>query len=43
MDENDVNRMTIIAIENDILEGINYQDLIENFASKNVKRAVGFG
>ncbi|KAK1423943.1 hypothetical protein QVD17_19254 [Tagetes erecta] len=43
MSQERLNGLAMIAIENDILEGMNYQDLIENFASKNAKRAVRFG
>src|ERR1044072_7548393 len=33
-----LNGLALIAIENNLLENIQYEDLIENFASKNVRR-----
>ncbi|XP_057432436.1 uncharacterized protein LOC130725205 [Lotus japonicus] len=35
-------RSTMIAIENNLLENIQYEDLIENFASKNARRETFF-
>ncbi|GJS93439.1 ankyrin repeat-containing domain, PGG domain protein [Tanacetum coccineum] len=37
-----LNGLTLIAIENDILESVNYDDLINNFASKNARRTALF-
>ena len=34
--------MATIALENDILENINYEDMIEDFISKNTRRMMLF-
>ena len=35
--------LATIAIENDILEGVAYEDLIEDFVSRNAQRMARFG
>lgn len=35
--------LATIAIENDILEGVAYEDLIEDFVSRNAQRMAHFG
>ena len=35
--------LTTIALENDILEKINYKDMIEDFISRNTRRMMLFG
>ncbi|GJW95987.1 zinc finger MYM-type protein 1-like protein [Tanacetum coccineum] len=42
MSQERLNGLALIAIENDILESVNYDDLIKNFASKNVRRIALF-
>ncbi|GJU97468.1 zinc finger MYM-type protein 1, partial [Tanacetum coccineum] len=42
MSQERLNVLALIAIENDILESVNYNDLINNFASKNVRRIALF-
>ncbi|XP_076908869.1 uncharacterized protein LOC143565921 [Bidens hawaiensis] len=42
MSQERLNGLTIIATENDVLETIDYKDLIKGFASKNPKRASCF-
>ncbi|PWA34010.1 zinc finger MYM-type protein 1 [Artemisia annua] len=42
MSQERLNGLALIAIENDILESVNYDDLINNFASKNVRRIALF-
>ncbi|XP_050901969.1 uncharacterized protein LOC127108524 [Lathyrus oleraceus] len=37
-----LNGLTLIAIENDLLDNIQYEDLIEDFASKNARRETLF-
>ena len=37
-----LNELATIAIENDIVEEINYKDIIENFISKNTRRMLLF-
>ncbi|XP_076894309.1 uncharacterized protein LOC143546541 [Bidens hawaiensis] len=39
MSQERLNGLALISIESDVLENINYQDLIESFASKNARRA----
>lgn len=38
MSQERLNGLALVAIENDILEKIDYEDLIEDFASKNARR-----
>ncbi|PWA45470.1 zinc finger MYM-type protein 1 [Artemisia annua] len=42
MSQERLNGLALIAIENDILESVNYDDLISNFASKNARRIALF-
>ncbi|XP_076941089.1 uncharacterized protein LOC143610513 [Bidens hawaiensis] len=42
MSQERLNGLALISIESDVLESINYQDLIEGFASKNTRRASRF-
>jgi len=42
MSQERLNGLAIIAIENDILEKIQYEDSIDKFASKNVGRVARF-
>ncbi|XP_076920556.1 uncharacterized protein LOC143581729 [Bidens hawaiensis] len=42
MSQERLNGLAIIAIENDVLETMDYKELIEGFASKNAKRASRF-
>ncbi|GKF12451.1 zinc finger MYM-type protein 1 [Tanacetum coccineum] len=42
MSQERLNGLALIAIENDILESVNYDDLINNFASKNARRIALF-
>ncbi|KAI3709113.1 hypothetical protein L2E82_38872 [Cichorium intybus] len=42
MSQERLNGLAMIAIENDILETIDYEDLVNNFASKNARRASRF-
>ncbi|GJZ02219.1 zinc finger MYM-type protein 1-like protein, partial [Tanacetum coccineum] len=42
MSQERLNGLALIAIENDILESVNYDDLINNFSSKNVRRITLF-
>ncbi|KAI3737329.1 hypothetical protein L2E82_27327 [Cichorium intybus] len=42
MSQERLNGLAMIAIENDILDTINYEELIDNFASKNAKRDFRF-
>ena len=37
-----LNGLAIVAIENDIVKEINYEDIIENFISKNTRRMLLF-
>lgn len=37
-----LNGLALIAIENDILETVEYEDLIDDFASKSVRRMTLF-
>ncbi|CAL5204513.1 unnamed protein product [Lathyrus oleraceus] len=37
-----LNGLALIAIENDILETIKYEDLVDDFASKSVRRKALF-
>jgi len=43
MSQERLNGLAIIAIESEILEGMDYKELVENFASKNARRATRFG
>ncbi|CAL5212568.1 unnamed protein product [Lathyrus oleraceus] len=38
MSQERLNGLALIAIENDILETIKYEDLVDDFASKSVRR-----
>ena len=42
MSQERLNGLAMISIENDILEQINYEELIEDFASKNARRMARF-
>ncbi|XP_076898707.1 uncharacterized protein LOC143552339 [Bidens hawaiensis] len=42
MSQERLNGLALISIESDVLESINYQDLIEGFASKNARRVSRF-
>ncbi|XP_058733323.1 uncharacterized protein LOC131604926 [Vicia villosa] len=42
MSQERLNRLTLIAVENDILEMIKYEDLVDEFASKSVRRKAIF-
>ncbi|CAL5212152.1 unnamed protein product [Lathyrus oleraceus] len=42
MSQERLNELTLIAIENDILETIKYEDLVDDFASKSVRRKTLF-
>ncbi|GKE51981.1 zinc finger MYM-type protein 1, partial [Tanacetum coccineum] len=42
MTQERLNGLALIAIESDLLEGIHYEDVIDNFASKNVRRIALF-
>ncbi|CAL5213873.1 unnamed protein product [Lathyrus oleraceus] len=42
MSQERLNGLALIAIENDILETIKYEDLVDDFASKNVRRKTLF-
>ena len=42
MSQERLNGLALIAIENDILETIKYEDLIDDFASKSVRRKTLF-
>ncbi|PWA43871.1 zinc finger MYM-type protein 1 [Artemisia annua] len=42
MSQERLNGLASIAIENDILESVNYEMLIDNFATKNAKRMTLF-
>ncbi|PWA94989.1 zinc finger MYM-type protein 1 [Artemisia annua] len=42
MSQERLNGLALIAIENDILESVNYEMLIDNFATKNAKRMALF-
>ncbi|KAJ0808162.1 putative transcription factor and/or regulators TTF-type(Zn) family [Helianthus annuus] len=42
MSQERLNGLAMISIENEILEGMEYKDLIESFASKNARRATRF-
>ncbi|GKB66542.1 zinc finger MYM-type protein 1-like protein [Tanacetum coccineum] len=42
MSQERLNGLTLIAIENDILESVYYEDLINSFASKNARRIALF-
>ncbi|GKB16589.1 zinc finger MYM-type protein 1-like protein [Tanacetum coccineum] len=42
MSQERLNGLTLIAIENDILESVYYEDLINSFASKNARRITLF-
>ncbi|XP_073351679.1 uncharacterized protein [Aegilops tauschii subsp. strangulata] len=43
MSQERLNGLATIALENDILEKINYEDLIEDFISRNTRRMLLFG
>ncbi|CAL5198460.1 unnamed protein product [Lathyrus oleraceus] len=42
MSQERLNGLTLIAIENDILETIKYESLVDGFASKSVRRKTLF-
>ncbi|GJZ76130.1 zinc finger MYM-type protein 1-like protein [Tanacetum coccineum] len=42
MTQERLNGLALIAIESDLLEGIHYEDVIDNFASKNARRIALF-
>ena len=42
MSQERLNGLALISIESDVLESIDYQELIESFASKNARRASRF-
>ncbi|CAL5197185.1 unnamed protein product [Lathyrus oleraceus] len=42
MSQERLNGLALIAIENDILEKIKYEDLVDDFASKSVRRKALF-
>ncbi|CAL5205420.1 unnamed protein product [Lathyrus oleraceus] len=42
MSQERLNGLALIAIENDILETIKYEDLVDDFASKSVRRKTFF-
>jgi hypothetical protein len=42
MTQERLNGLATIALENDILEQINYEDVIEDFVSKNTRRMILF-
>ncbi|XP_076951462.1 uncharacterized protein LOC143624843 [Bidens hawaiensis] len=42
MSQERLNGLAMISIESDVLESINYQELINSFASKNIRRASHF-
>ncbi|CAL5191257.1 unnamed protein product [Lathyrus oleraceus] len=42
MSQERLNGLALIAIENDILETIKYEDLVDDFASKSVRRKALF-
>lgn len=42
MSQEMLNGLTLIAVENDILETIKYEDLVNKFASKNIRRKTLF-
>lgn len=42
MSQERLNGLALIAIENDILEKIQYEDLVDEFASKNAARVARF-
>ncbi|CAL5185848.1 unnamed protein product [Lathyrus oleraceus] len=42
MSQERLNRLALIAVENDILETIKYEDLVNEFASKSVRRKTLF-
>jgi len=42
MTQERLNGLATISIENDILEEINYEDIIEDFISKNMRRMLLF-
>ncbi|KAI5390486.1 hypothetical protein KIW84_075701 [Lathyrus oleraceus] len=42
MSQERLNGLTLIAIQNDILETIKYEDLVDDFASKSVRRKTLF-
>ncbi|CAL5199708.1 unnamed protein product [Lathyrus oleraceus] len=42
MSQERLNGLALIAIENDILETIKYEDLVDDFASKSVRRKTLF-
>lgn len=43
MTQERLNVLATIALENDVLEKINYEDLIEDFISRNTRRTLLFG
>ena len=43
MSQERLSGLVMILIENDYLDKLNYDDLIEEFASKNVRRSNFFG
>jgi hypothetical protein len=42
MTQERLNGLATIAIENDVLEKINYEDIIEDFISRNTRRMMLF-
>ncbi|KAL4309971.1 hypothetical protein GQ457_01G026540 [Hibiscus cannabinus] len=38
MSQERLNRLSLIAIENDILKKVDYEDFVEDFASKSIRR-----
>ena len=42
MSQERLNGLAMIAIENDMVEKVNYEDLIDDFASKNARRVARF-
>lgn len=42
MTQERLNELAFIAIKSDILEKIDYEDLVEDFASRNVRRMLLF-
>ncbi|GKB68411.1 zinc finger MYM-type protein 1-like protein [Tanacetum coccineum] len=42
MSQDRLNGLALIAIENDLLDSVDYEDLIKNFASKNARRIALF-
>ncbi|PWA77442.1 zinc finger MYM-type protein 1 [Artemisia annua] len=42
MSQERLNRLTLIAIENDLLDNVDYKKMVKNFASKNDRRIAPF-